>query len=850
MISLQEFFEIQSEEQDYGEDIDDLKHINKNILQFETFLQSNFVIRNAQNIGVVDIPLDMLYQETIEYVIRFLFQKNLLDNVLLFGLKNDYQGGVTKPMFSRTPNTYLQELQHMHWRMLCDIIGTKRFIDCLVNCSVFKLKGKAWIQVAGNRANKPNAPPNWFLNKTPLTKSVEMVSIKVFLYKTSNKFETFDPLINKMNLDELRDTIYNINTIELVKTQKESIDHQLSLLLKNCTKQRYYLPILNSICPAPPIRKTTYHLDLQTPKKLVTKFVLLVVDKKVPLPMFGSKRNKSKIFTAISDLINLPLNGVIHINDVMAKIKTKDLNLLHGGSGSKSHVQARLLFKNFVIWILSFFVPRIIKSFFYCTEVSASSLVIYFRHDIWKAIIQPFVTNYFSEYLIENVSCRNHSSLLLSKCNHSRMRIVPKKANKEFRLIAVPFKGIDEEEHMAFRVDRLKTKIPIQTILNYIRHKRKTDFEVVDSPFQIASKICAFKKAILKHYGTLPELHFMKFDIASCYDSIPRNKVISVLNNLLKQETNFYVSTYTIHNPKDGSFKIKRLVNHDRDKNSTEKLKIDSNQQYFFTTETTLDAVKHELFKTALWVDDKCFLRKDGLFQGSGYSSLLVDILYDDMIQSYSQFKCPEGEHNLIIRIADDFLIVSTSHQQIMNIKELTLSGFGDYNAVVKREKIVVTGSQVITTDSQVLHFCGVDIDIKKLELWKSKQSLNVPLINATSSIETYHRLIDLFKLRLEYHILDGELNSFDTIREQVKILMENISDVFMKAFKNKIVQKEAFFEFTENIISTLVVYTSNIDFRRTRYRQMVKRVLKEEFHKKLKASKLKYVDILESITL
>lgn len=848
MISLQEFFKIGSEGQDYSEDIDDLKYINKNILQFETFLQSNFVIRNARNIDIVNIPLGISYQETIQYVIRFLLQKNLFDNVLLFGLKNDYQNGVTKPMFSRSPNRYLKELHHIHWRMLCDAIGTKRFIDCLVNCSVFQLKGKAWVQVVGNRANKPNAPPNWLLSKTSIPKAAEIVGMRLFLYKTSSKFGTFSPLRNKMPLNTLRDTIYNTDTIELTKVQKKNIDYQLSILFKNCTKQRYYLPILNNVCPPTPINKATGHLDLQSPKKLVTKFVLLVVEKKVPLSMFGSKRNKSKIFTAISDLINLPLNGVIHINDIMAKIKIKDLDILYGGIGAKSHDQARLLFKSFVIWILSFLVPTIIKSFFYCTEVSASSVVIYFRHDIWKSITQPFVANYFSEYLIENVSCRNHSSLLLSKCNHSRMRIVPKKANGEFRLISVPFKGMDEEEHMAFKLDRLKIKIPIQAILNYIRHKRKTDFEIVDSPFQIASKICSFKKAILKQYGTLPALHFIKFDIASCYDSIPRNKVLSVLTDLLKEETNFYVSTYTIHNPKDGSFRIKRVVNHDRSKNSTDILKIDSNQQYFFTTETMFAAVKHELFETALWVDDKCFLRKDGIFQGSGYSPLLVDILYDDMIQSYPQFKCPEGEQSLIIRIADDFLIVSTSHKQIMDIKELTLSGFGAYNAMVKREKIVVTGSQVTTADNQVLHFCGVDIDIKKLELWKSKQSLNVPLINVTTCIETYHRLIDLLKLRLEYHILDGDLNSFETIREQVKILMENISDVFILAFKNKVVEKGAFIEFTDNIISNLVACTSNIDFRKTCYRQMVKKLFKEEFNKKLKTSKLKYGNLLESI--
>lgn len=848
MISLQEFYKIQDKIYDnFNHELDDVKYINKNILQFETFLQSNFVIRNVQRIDLTDTPLNMTYDSIIEYAIKILFQKDLFNNVLLFGLKNDFQNDVAKPFFSRTPNTCIKELQGIHWKMLHDIIGTNRFVDCLINCSVFQLSGKKWIQVIGNRANKPNAPPAWFLNKNRATKQLETVYIKTFLYKTYTKFGSFNPLLDKMSLPELRQTLYRTDSMVLTKKHRKKIDHLLNLLRKNCTKHNNYLPMLNNICPTMPIDKTTHHLDMQSSKKSVTKFVVVVLEKLIPLAMFGSKHNKSKMLAVVSDLVNLPASGMIHINDIMTKIKIKDLNFLYGGIGKKGHEETRTLFKNFALWLLSYFVPRVIKSFFYCTEVSASTLVVYFRHDVWKTITTHFIQEYFAEHLIENVRCRNHSSFLLSSYNHSRMRIIPKKANGEFRLISVPHKGIGEEERTAFRIGRMKTNLPIQAILNHIRHKRKTDFEKIDSPFQIADKLCTFKKSLLKQQNALPELHFMKFDIASCYDSIPRRKLLAVLNDLMKEETNFYVSTYTIHNPWDGRFKVKRLVNSDR-KKSTDRLKIDSNQEFFFTTDAVVDAVKYELFETTLWVDDKCYFRKDGVFQGSSYSPLLVDILYDDMIQTHTQFKCLKGEQNLIIRIADDFLIISTSHEQIMNIKKLTQSGFGEYNAKVKKEKIVVTGSQVTTKDDTVLQFCGLDIDIKKLELWKSKQSLNIPLINASSPIGTYHRLIELFKLRLEYHIFNGELNSLDTIKNQIKILMENISDTFIKAFKKKPVERKAFFEFIRNIISNLVAYTSNIDFKKIRYAEMARIMAKEEFKKRLKTSKLKYQNIINSM--
>lgn len=848
MISLQEYFKIDDTEKvEFG--IDELKFINKNILQFETFLNTNFVLRNPKKINTPVTPTDITYEEIIDYVIKFLLENKLFNNVITFGLKKNYQNDTTKLVCSRTPNKQVKALKTIHWRMLYNIIGPSKFIDFLINCSVFQLEGKKWQQIIGNRANKPTSPPPWSLMNSE-GNSKDYVSMKPFLYKSYTKFGTFTSLLRNGGINELRQIIYDTQSVELTKVQKKRIDAQLSGLLKNCSKQINYTHMLNNVCPISfPTDSTTSHLDAKTSKKLVTKFVILMVEKLVPITMFGSKHNKSRIFASISDLINLSLNGVIYLNDILLKIRTKDVKYLYFGNSPSHQNQARFLFKNFMIWLFAIFVPKIIKTFFYCSEVSASPSVVYYRQDVWKTITAPFISQYFSSYLMENVVCRNHSSYTLSNFNHNRMRVVPKRAVGEFRIISVPYKGVDEEEHIAYRINRMKVTVPIQSILNYIRHKRKTDFEKIRSPFQIANKLYNFKKGLLDKYGTLPELYFMKFDVASCYDSIPRKKVMSVLKNLLKRETNFYVSSYTTHNPKDGRLKIKHLVNEDRKKGG-DKVRIDNNQNFFFTTQSLLDAVEFEVFKTVLWVDDRCFLRKDGIFQGSGYSPLLVDILYDDMLQHYKQFKCPSNHYNMIIRIADDFLIISTDQQQIQDIKKLAVSGFGEYNASVKQEKIVVTTSQITPSASSntILQFCGLDIDIKNLEIWKSKESLNVPIIHNTSAIRAYTQVVDMFRLRLEYRTLNGELNSLKTIENQIKILMDNISSIFIEAFKNKIVHTEAFFEFIDNIMVLLCEYSFNMTIADTKYRKRAKKILVEEFIRQLKRQKPKYMEILSRL--
>lgn len=845
MLCLQDHFKLQEIENDDFLRFEDLKYVNKNILHFETFLKSTFVLRNTNRIEILNIPLEPIYEDVIGFVVRFLLQNSLFNNVLTLGLKHNYQNDVNKPFFSDTPNKQIQRLKNIHWRILFDIVGTARFIDLLVNCSVFQLEGKKWHQILGNRANRPTAPPPWLIENSK-SKQMNIISLKPFLYRNYKRFGIVEPLIDITNLDKLKQSIFSTWSFDLTKRQEIGVNNQLNLLIKNCSnKKNNYSSMLKIVCPSKSLSNCTSHLDLQTPKKNVVKLVILVLEKLIPLSMFGSKHNKSRILRGVSDLINLPLNGVLYVNDLISKIRMKDVGYLYIGGDRNNHERSQILFKNFIIWIFTIMVPRIIKSFFYCTEISASSNIVYFRHDIWQKLTKPFMSQYFNNYLFENAVCRNHSSYVLSEFNHNRIRVIPKRANGEFRVISVPSKGVDEDEYIAYKINRSRVVVPVMAILNYLRYKKTTDFEKINSPFQLADRLLNFKKKLLKLYGTLPELYFMKFDVASCYDSIPRKKVLSVIETLLQSETNFYVKSYTVYNPTNGRLKVKHLVNDDR-KRFPEKLYINNNQEYFFTSQSTLDAIKFELFKTVLWVGDKCYFRRDGIFQGSSYSPLLVDILYDDMIQNFKQFRCHEGQQLLVIRIADDFLIISTDQNQIIEIKDIAVSGFGDYNAVAKKEKIVVLDSKFTASDYQILSFCGLDIDVKNLEIWKSDKSLNVPIINNSSTIRTYSLVLNSFRLRLEYRTLNGLLNSLDTMRNQIEIFMDNISSIFIKAFDKKQVRKGAFLEFTHNLLTLLLEYSYDIKMSKALYIEMVKKSLCKKFSNKMKPHKVKYYDIIE----
>ena len=236
----------------------------------------------------------------------------------------------------------------------------------------------------------------------------------------------------------------------------------------------------------------------------------------------------------------------------------------------------------------------------------------------------------------------------------------------------------------------------------------------------------------------------------------------------------------------------------------------DSVRTAHLSTEDVTNVLEMELFRTALWVGNQCYLRKDGLFQGSSLSAPIVDLVYDDLLEYYEEFQDIENEDSLILRLADDFFVISTSQRQIIDIKNLTLSGFKEYNATVKKQKIITASSQ--SDNVKVIQFCAVNIFVEKLEVWKESESLNIPNITSLSSNKILWRLSTLFESRLSYGTLDHDLNSLETIINQINYITINIAETFLKAFSENEIDTKMFMKFMEELLTSALGSCSYID--------------------------------------
>ena len=772
-----------------------LLHLPTGIKQLLTRL---FIVANQTKIEPPRLEQNLDHKLVIDECVKHLVRKRLLCNVLTHGYSPDQTGEVNKHLFCKSGNSNVLKLKGFPWDVIHRVIGTENFVDMLLNYTVIEFCEDQFVQIVGNEGNLPHVPPSWVTGTTEPMEPPKFVSNRTFLHKSFGKYNHKGILSLDIGVKDLGGHILgsSLDDIGFTAGQAAQLDVIVRKIIRNNRRKINYFRILNLTCPQWKQKKLAgiHHLERATNVQAVLRFVIIVLEKLLPRELYGTKRNKATIFKYVNRLLRLPLNGSFHLGVVVSQVKLEDIPWIN---------KSKNTLENVLSWIYTTLVPQIIIRFFYCTEISSDTEILYFRREVWNDMVKNFLSVYMQRYLTLNHKCRNHSSYTLSSWNHCHPRIIPKSAKNEFRMITVPNRGFDHEENVAFTNNMYSVILPVRYILIYLRRGRPLTFAKLHSTADIAKAMIEFKQGLLNKYGSLPKLHYMKFDIASCYDTVPREKLVKVLQNLVKDETGFFVRAYHVFDPHRRSLKRKYTVNGTLGpKIGLNTVTIDGSRTFHFSTKEFMDVIEHVLYRTTLQIGDNCFFRKDGLFQGDSLSSLLVDILYDDLLDHFMEFTPRRGEDCLVLRLADDFLVISTDQFQIEAIKKLARQGFGEYNATVKREKILASGSQ--SGNSDIVVFCALHICIFKLEMIKHKSTMKIPRLSALTATELYSRLEWLLNQRLNYGTLDLRLNSSPTIISQARNIVGNIAETLVQIPERRLLEETAFLNFVNYITNAI----------------------------------------------
>ena len=185
-------------------------------------------------------------------------------------------------------------------------------------------------------------------------------------------------------------------------------------------------------------------------------------------------------------------------------------------------------------------------------------------------------------------------------------------------------------------------------------------------------------------------------------------------------------------------------------------------------------------------IGTKHFRQKEGIPQGSILSSLLCTLFYTEFQKTHLDFL--EAQSSLLLRLIDDFLLITTDQDHAKRFVQIMANGAADYGISIRPEKSLanfemsVDGHKIPTSrSSNWFSYCGLQINVQNLAISKDREKKDqwignsITVDTSNNAVKLFHRRITTaLKLQLQAMLLDQQLNG----REQV---LSNLMGCFME---------------------------------------------------------------------
>jgi telomerase reverse transcriptase len=351
-------------------------------------------------------------------------------------------------------------------------------------------------------------------------------------------------------------------------------------------------------------------------------------------------------------------------------------------------------------------------------------------------------------------------------------------------------------------------------MLNYEKTQKQDDLgSCLSSVGEIHSRLKVFKERLLLRHerlDSLPAFYFVKLDIQSCFDTIPQDKLVRLVEKLVSEEV-YHLTKYVEMRPPDefGSMwpmreprqskAFRRFVGRAapaaRPQHLTETIDnggtshrrntvfVDMPAQKEYNSEDLLDLLDEHVRNNLVKFGRKYFRQRNGIPQGSVLSSLLCNLFYAEMEREILGFL--QSDEALLLRLVDDFLLITSNSDIAKRFLQVMIKGQPAYGVSVNPAKSLVNFTTIVKetpiprlVDTLLFPYCGSLINTRTLEIHKDHDrmleggdSAAVTLSNsltvesARAPGRTLHRkILASFKLLMHPMYLDTNHNSLTVV--------------------------------------------------------------------------------------
>lgn len=786
------------------EEICDIDGLSNTIdLALKKKLENVYVQLTPCDYHHLEVENDWDYDKLLEKCRELLLHSNSTDSILLKGYraaKDNLVGSNTYTSSSNISSTFIRSYP---WRLLHSLLGSSNTSHILLNYNGFLKTSMGFIQLFGKSVEE-------FFSRRPQNQKV--YNLTSALYKTHDQIKQFNPIPSSKK--ELLEMIF-IQRLESVISYKkfESKMRAFSKISSEllATHQQFdYFRYFDAICETKDIDKE--NLSLTVAKKDVMRFCVVTFDAVFPVEIYGSKHNKAVILESLSLLIFGDKGTSLRMAELMNGIHLQDVRWLgkhyEGKWNKQDYEKRRRYFECFINWLFGQFFPYLLASFFHITHISSSKELLFFRHATWNELSNIAIRNYKEENLkhaqfgIKEGGNESNDFVL-----HCKFRIMPKK-NNEFRVINVPLRGRTYEDQAEYDEYVRKEVRPTKWILSQLRHLKPSKFPKITATSDVPVILREFKEMTCKSKKSFDSnLYFIKFDVKECYDTLPQNEIKKVVMKMVNKNQVYFMNSTPKCNLLSGVSGVKRdyvtidEVTRDldfNDNNNALPLLYSGGFATSLRGEEIISIVESQLEHSCTTLRGEWYSRKRGVFQGLHLSSLFCDLIYDRLVDE--EFNFLDARESIVLRLADDFLVLSTNKDSIMKSRKLIENGFPNYGIRINKVKtffnVTDVGQDELGIDT--FSFCGLQISIKDLSVLKQYDDSGFSLFRSHKKLT--QKLIWVYKIRLSNNILNT--NSSRSILEQVFNLATSTAKSYRRGTISIIPNQHNFSSFMDQMIT------------------------------------------------
>ncbi|XP_066299073.1 telomerase reverse transcriptase-like [Branchiostoma lanceolatum] len=462
-----------------------------------------------------------------------------------------------------------------------------------------------------------------------------------------------------------------------------------------------------------------------------------ILRKVIPEDLWGSRHNKACFLTNVLLFLRMGRYERISLHRLMTGMRLNDCDWLKLDSNTLQEFRTRrAVLGKLVWWLFNNFVITVLKSYFYITETTAQrNQVLYYRSSVWKILKDKATEQHLSRHMLSPVSQTTVQNLIRDQqcLGVANLRFVPKKTGLR------PVVNMGRQEKTEMNSTGTSINYKLQNLFKVLTYEKEAVPDVLGaSVFGINDIYKKWKDFVVKRKasGCTDPLYFVKVDIQHCFDSIPQEKLLKVMTNVLTRRADYLIRRYAkviatrrgvqCTFEKDVSVLEDFIPNfqdfvllQNQAGTMYDAIAVDQVCQHYTTSASLLSQLKQHVQNNVIQIGGIYYLQITGISQGSRLSTLLCNYFYADMERRYLQGMDKDG---LLLRLVDDFLLVTPHLDQATAFLHTMLDGIPEYGCSVHPDKVMTNfpawyKDVVITCQPTVSWFpwCGMQFHTRLL---------------------------------------------------------------------------------------------------------------------------------------